>query len=765
MAVMSRNQRQKRPPDGTQPAPRTASFSCWKNVLFGGVICVVCLLVLEGVLAICGVRAGFYQADPYVGFARHIPHFVPDPAAPDADTLVTAESQRRIFNLQRFAARKPDKTFRIFCLGGSTTYGHPYNDSTSFCGWLREILPRMDASRRWELINGGGISYASYREALLMEELSQYQPDLFIVLSAHNEFLEQRTYSRLIAMPEPVRGLGAILSRTRLYSAMKAGVDRVCRPATAGPATVTQMPENPAAILDRSIGPQSYHRDETQQAKIVEHYRFNLARMVEIARSVGARVIFINSASNLRDCAPFKSEHRAGLRPDELARWNLLVREARVARSAGRPAEALQRLDEAGTIDSRPAELHYQRGQVLSSLGRFADAKAAFGSARDEDVCPLRALGSLLAATADVAKERGAPLVDFVRLMEARAANGIPGEDWFLDHVHPTVEGHRQLALEIVRVMEQEGLMRVGPTWTGAVEQELRREVEGRLTARDQATALVTLAKVLYWAGKNDEAYRCARRAEPLAPEDAAVLFEVGKGAARAGNVSESVRALRKAVAINSGFVEARSLLGLQLIEAGLVSEAIENGLEAARLRPGDAQPLLNLGVMFERAGRNAEAEDCYRRAVRLSPDYAEAHNNLGWLQKMRGDYDGALESFREAVRLRRGSAMPSLGLAWMWAAHPDPGKRDVAAAVRLAEDLAGKSGYQSWLGLDTLAVTYASAGRYPEARRLAQQALERAMAARAPGATNVAARLALFQQNQPYIEPGALGGLPVTAR
>ena len=93
-------------------------------------------------------------------------------------------------------------------MGGSTTYGRPFDDATSFCGWLRELLPVADPSRQWELINAGGISYASYRVAALMEELADYQPDVFIVYSGQNEFLERRTYSGIIEMPAPVRGSG-----------------------------------------------------------------------------------------------------------------------------------------------------------------------------------------------------------------------------------------------------------------------------------------------------------------------------------------------------------------------------------------------------------------------------------------------------------------------------------------------------------------------------------------------------------------------------
>ena len=86
---------------------------------------------------------------------------------------------------------------------------------------MRSILPTADPSRKWEVINCGGISYASYRIAMLMEELIRYQPDLFVIYNGENEFLEHRTYEGVIATPRIVRGVGAALSRTRFYSALR----------------------------------------------------------------------------------------------------------------------------------------------------------------------------------------------------------------------------------------------------------------------------------------------------------------------------------------------------------------------------------------------------------------------------------------------------------------------------------------------------------------------------------------------------------------
>ena len=165
-----------------------------RKAILGLVVTAIFYAGVELILLLTGVEPVLYAEDPYVGFSSKIPLFVEQRDDADDPWMATARNKLALFNPQRFRARKRGEAYRVFCVGGSTTYGRPYGDSTSFCGWLRELLPAIDPSRQWEVVNAGGISYASYRVALLMEELARYEPDLFVVYSGHNEFLERRTY-------------------------------------------------------------------------------------------------------------------------------------------------------------------------------------------------------------------------------------------------------------------------------------------------------------------------------------------------------------------------------------------------------------------------------------------------------------------------------------------------------------------------------------------------------------------------------------------
>ena len=118
---------------------------------------------------------------------------------------------------------------------------------------------------------------------------------------------------------------------------------------------------------------------------------------------------------------------------------------------------------------------------------RFGEARTAFQNALDEDVCPLRALTETREITAEVAASHGVPLVRWADYLETRAENGIAGDDMFHDHVHPTIEANRLLAILIIEQMEQEGLLDFDAGWNEAAIEGVARRVESRIDPEEHA--------------------------------------------------------------------------------------------------------------------------------------------------------------------------------------------------------------------------------------------------------------------------------------
>jgi tetratricopeptide (TPR) repeat protein len=577
-------------------------------------------LLLELSFALVGVTPILYEEDPYVGFSSYIPLFVEETTPNGKTQLKTAANKLDWFNPQRFSKTKARETYRIFCLGGSTTYGRPYDDRTSFCGWLRALVTEADTSQSWEIINAGGISYASYRVALLMEELIRYQPDLFIIYTGHNEFLERRTYSDIIERPAAATGLGALLSRTRLFAVGRKLVasfeNEQSSRASDG---ATELADEVDAVLDRSVGPHDYTRDDTLRAQIVEHFRFNIGRMIDIAEAAGAKVVLINPAANLTDCSPFKSEHASEVNPPAIARWQTLVAEAQEATKRGRTAQALRALEEAIFIDERHADVHFRRGRLLVSLGRAPEARKAFVRAIEEDICALRALPQLQNTLAEIAAERRVPFLDFAALLDKRSPQGLPGDDVFLDHVHPTIEGNLLLARLLFDRLVSEQIVKPASEWGDAALDQVRKRVEAQIDPAAHGRALGNLARVMNWAGKFEAAGRIALRAVELAPADPNAQFGAGFELARQGDLKS----------------------------------AAARFTEVLRLDPSHAQGHYNLGLVYARTQKLRRATEHFTKAVELDPEHALFHNNLGMALLTQEKLQDAAEAFAEAIRLK----------------------------------------------------------------------------------------------------------------
>jgi tetratricopeptide (TPR) repeat protein len=671
-----------------------------RKIFMSVVVTVVFFVLLEGLLAVVGVRRGAYADDPYVGFSSTSPLFVERTGTDGAAEMVTADNKLSLFNPQHFPLRKGEAV-RIFCVGGSTTFGRPYGDTTSFCGWLRELLPVADPSRRWEVVNAGGVSYASYRVALLMEELIKYQPDVFVVYSGHNEFLERRTYPQIIAMPKVVRGLGSVVSKTRIWTAMSTVARRVSDRPSSPVNNPDLLNEEVTTLLDNAVGPSAYTRDDELAGKILQHYRYNLSRMIDIAASVGAETVLITPASNLRDSRPFKSEHRPDLSEEDRLTIEGLLERAQAAHAEGRLGESLAEVDEAAVLDPRYAQLAYLQGRLLDEAENWREARSAFERARDEDVCPLRAPGRVAGIVREVASERGVLLVDFEALVDARSEHGIPGIESFLDHVHPTIEVNRQLAVAILETMADGRLLRLSPAWGGEAVAEVARRVEDGIDPQAHALALMNLSKVIGWAGKLQESYRLAAQAVELFPDDSLIQYQAGLTAHLVGRKDEAVARYRRAVELQPDADEPHGNLGVLLEESDRIDEAIHHFrmairfsrtsettirnrrnlaralmvsgyrdysrgnvdgalvklTEAAEIEPRNPEILGRLGISQLSAGRPHEAVATFGTALAAGPDDAAMTNRLALALALDGQTDRAASTYARALELDPGVA------------------------------------------------------------------------------------------------------------
>jgi tetratricopeptide (TPR) repeat protein len=407
------------------------------------------VLVLEAGLRLADVGEEVTYQDPLVGFSRVAPLFELDE---QAGVFRTARSHQVLFEAQQFAARKPAEGIRIFCLGGSSVRGRPYTTDTAFTRWLQLELAARDQGRSYEVVNCGGLSYASYRLTHILDEVLEYQPDLIVVATGHNEFLEDRTYKHLKTRSWLRAAVEDRVHRLRTMRVLRELVHGDDAPTPDDERTI--LPELVQARLDQASGYGSYHRDDEWAAQVQQHFEHSIKAMIEMCGEAEVPVVLVLLGSNVRDCPPFKSEHRPGLSLEQEQSWQADCDRA-AAVEASDPQHALELYLAAAQIDDEHALLRFRIARLLDRLGRTDEAAGHYLAAKDRDVCPLRMPDSFAASLRQTADRTGTPLIDGRGLIEAECEASLPGNDWYMDHVHPTIGGHQIIGRALAAMVEE----------------------------------------------------------------------------------------------------------------------------------------------------------------------------------------------------------------------------------------------------------------------------------------------------------------------
>ncbi len=404
--------------------------------------------------------------DPYVDLHHLRPLFELDEGS---EEYAIGRERMHLFRPATFPARKSDNTYRVFALGGSTTQGEPFSTETAFPKWLELNLQAQSPNTRFEVINCGGLSYASYRVLAILREVLNYDPDLIIVYTGHNEFLERRTYEHWMQMSTRSSAL-AWLKRLRTVQMVRTVFNDAAERSVAP--SRTELAAEVDALLDYSGGLDEYQRDDPWREPVVEHFRWNVEQMIRECQQQRVPILLVRPVSNLLDCPPIKFEVGSKLSADKRAefarRWDDL-REQRDTASeltsdpASDPATAV---DELLAIDPEHAGALYLKGRMLADEQDWESAKRYLNSARDADVCPLRAISPIANAVTELANRFDVPLLDAEKLISDASDHRLPDSQWLIDHVHPTVEGHQLIGEELARMCVAQRLVNAeNPNW------------------------------------------------------------------------------------------------------------------------------------------------------------------------------------------------------------------------------------------------------------------------------------------------------------
>ena len=197
---------------------------------------------------------------------------------------------------------------------------------------------------RFDFRGESGRSGLIPRKSGAARRVVRYEPDVLIVYSGHNEFIEKSFFRELRTRTETIGGLDRMLARSRIYSLLSSGFEKVAK-------RENQPTANALDIFVRRDRGQALSDEE--RSELVTFFGDNLRAICRLARENDVRVVLCTTPANLKDWRPGRAPEHPMLPEDIRAKWETATNAAVLAQSEGRWAEALERCDFALTLARR----------------------------------------------------------------------------------------------------------------------------------------------------------------------------------------------------------------------------------------------------------------------------------------------------------------------------------------------------------------------------------------------------------------------------
>jgi len=577
---------------------------------------------------------------------------------------------------------------------------------------LHDVLTEAYPGRAIEVVNASGLSYGMHRLRAVADELLDYEPDLFIVYSGHNEFADRPD----LGSP---RGLGRLrdaleggLAYSRLYSFLH----RRLRGETQHP------PPGLDAFRVRRVGGITF--DAQDKARVVSRFEAELSRLISTIRGRGIPVLVATVPCNLREWRPERSSISADLSELESESLRTSLLEGRAQFESGEHDRALKTLARAREIAPDFAETYYWIGKALESQARWREAAAAYQAACDLDAFPIRRTSAINDAIRRVAAEARVPLLDVERLFAEQSEHGLVGFELIEDYVHPTPYGHQLIAWKAWMAVELE----LRPQTGGGPDRALFERVVARRQATPQPrsaawfynqgvvlerqeqpelamaayrralelhpgydAAMLNLAILLAYDDRFDEAQHLADRAIELDVTNLSARLIAASLSCHRGEWEPAAAGYREVLRRDASNVAGLVGLGTASASLGRPDEARSSFERALELDPEDAGANFHLGTLLAVTDPDT-ARLHLERALRSDPEHADAHNNLGVVLLGQGRVQDAESHFRQAIALSPGRASFhfNLGLASKALGRPADAEQALRRVVELSPGHAG---------------------------------------------------------------------------
>ena len=597
----------------------------------------------------------------------------------------------------RFAAKKSTNAYRIFLFGESAAMGDP--DSTyGFGRYLQVLLRDRFPGTDFEVVCVAITAVDSNVILPIARDCARRQGDLWVIYMGNNEMVGPFGAIKMVPFAADFAGANKTPPPFGAETAygLQAPPLGIIRTVIGIKATrIGQLLDNfIRAVRSNSSTPKAWGGmqmfmngrigyDDPARLRAYGNFRGNLEDILRRAQRAGVPVVLSTVAVNLKDCAPFASIHAPGLSTNQLFAWNETFDKGVSNENAGAYGDALALYRKAAEIDPQFAELQFRMGDCDLALTNDAQALRDFELARDDDALDFRAdtrINSIVRETGSRHAGHGVCLVDAAQALAQNSPEGIPGLNFFYEHVHLNLAGNYLLALgfaeQIKGLLPDSIAARDNGRWASEEVCERRLAVTvwdrqrvwqpifNRITAppftgQFNHAAFLKLCEAKLVEAKSqmnlqspEQARQMYEQALALAPDDYFLHgnFErfLEKGGYLAQAIAEAKRCCELVPWLPGGYYYAGTLL----VREGKISEAADYFSRAVAVRNDYAEAQDALGEILANQQKPAEAIRWFKRAIRSDPDYVDTYLNLGFLQQNLGEADAAIADYAKAANL-----------------------------------------------------------------------------------------------------------------
>ncbi len=363
-----------------------------------------------------------------------------------------------------FLVSKPARTFRIFCLGESTTIGYPYWYNGAFPSFLRDRLKAVFPDRSIEVVNLGITATNSYTVLDISKDLMDYEPDLLIVYDGHNEFYGMlgAASNYRVASVRWITMLYLRLVHFRTFQLVRNTVNDLF--ALLGKLQIDY--EKHATLMEQVAKGKNIPYEAELFESGLAVFRENLKELSDLCRSRNIPLLLGTQVSNIRDQSPFISNNSSALSEQQRNHFQQIYRKGLGFQATGIPDSAIACFRSCIALDSLYADVHYRLAKCLDAKGEREKAYHEYIRARDYDELRFRTdseFNDLIRSTED---RKHVFVADIEAAFMSLSQDSLVGHNLILEHLHPNARGQFFIAKEYARLMRVHGLLASPDEWS-----------------------------------------------------------------------------------------------------------------------------------------------------------------------------------------------------------------------------------------------------------------------------------------------------------